>query len=51
MDTFRSTKQYRAEEVESMGITSIHVIGIDDNMVYAILSPEDFAQQYEVIPE
>ena len=51
MDIFRSKKQYRSEEVESMGIISIQVIGVDDGMVYAILSPEEFAEQYEVIPE
>ena len=49
--SYRSTKQYIMEEVESMGIVSIHVKGKDDGMVYAILSPEDFAQNYEVIPE
>lgn len=51
MDIYRSRKEYRTEEVESMGNISIHVIGVDDGMVYAILSPEDFENQYEEIPE
>lgn len=49
--SYRSTKQFVMEEVVSMGITQIHVKGKDDGMTYSILTPEDFALQYEEIPE
>jgi len=48
---YRSKKRFRTEPGPSMGVPIINVIGIDDNMVYAVLNEEDFARQYEIIPE
>lgn len=51
MDIYRSNKEFRTEEVESMGNVMIHVIGVNDGMTYAVMSQEDFDSQYELISE
>ncbi len=51
MALYRSKQQFRIEEHTSMGNVSIHVIGVLDNMTYAVVTPEDFDKNFELIPE
>lgn len=48
---YRSKTRYRIEPAPSMGAPMISVIGIDDNMIYAVIGEDDFAARYEAIEE
>jgi len=50
---YRSTRTYRMEEItdDPMRPGYIRVIGIQDGLVAAVLSPSDFETQFEEIPD